>query len=213
MFRFSLRELLIVFLIIALSLGALRVGGLLATLVLISGFAFLVAMAINAFAAKATTRTFAVGFLIPCAVYAAILTASGKRELDPYRGTVPTSKLLLQMHEYIVGKTFYDSAGTVVTDYDPSTHQIVAVGQGESNQASGFGGGFGFGFGGGGGGFGGGGGGFGGGGGGFAGGTQKSPVALQEAVDRATYMSIGHGLIALLFGWFGGKYAVYVSQT
>ena len=198
MFRFSLRELLVVFLILGVTLAALRIGGLLASAVLLCGFIFLVAITINAFAGQGSTKTFAIGFLIPCAIYAAILLASGSRELDPYEGKVPTAPLLRYLHANVIAITYYDMQGNVITDYDPTVHMVV-YGGGPSSFVGGFGGG--------------GGGGFGGGGGGAgmvpAG---KTAVSSIEGIERATFMLIGHGIIALFCGWIGGKYALHVSR-
>lgn len=198
MFRFSLRELLALALIFGLTLGALRVGGLLASALLLGGFVFFVAMTIHAFAGKGTTKAFAIGFLIPCLAYSAILLTSGNRELDPYSGKVPSAGLLRYLHQNLVAITYYDLQGNVITDYDPTVHMVV-YGGGPSSFLGGFGGG---------------GGAFGGGGGGAgmvpAG---KTAVSSIEGIERATFMLIGHGLIALFCGWIGGKYALHVLRS
>ena len=139
---------------------------------------------INAFAGQGRqAKSFSIGFLIPCAIYAAILLASGSRELAPYNGKVPTSQLLGYLHQAVVGEEYYDMQGNLVKDYDLAVHDLVAMGSG------GLGGGM------------------------FGAATYpKNAVSLVERTDRATYMTIGHGLMAMLYGWIGGKYAVYVSQ-
>lgn len=183
MFRFSVRELLAVFLILGVALAALRIGGLLAMLLQLLGFIFLLAVIINALVGQGNRRVFSIGFLMPCLVYTAILLASGSRELAPYNGEVPTSQLLGYLHQAIVGEAYYDMQGNLVKDYDPAVHDLVAMGSG------GLGGGM------------------------FGSATYpKNAVALVESTDRATYMTIGHGLIAMLCGWIGGKYAVHVAQ-
>lgn len=47
------------------------------------------------------------------------------------------------------------------------------------------------------------------GGGGFGG----PSVMLQESPDRPTFMSTGHMLLAMMLGWVGGKFAIYVYRT
>ena len=42
--------------------------------------------------------------------------------------------------------------------------------------------------------------------------TGVSPVTRAESPDRTTFMSLGHVLIAMLFGYVGGKFAVVVRD-
>jgi hypothetical protein len=38
------------------------------------------------------------------------------------------------------------------------------------------------------------------------------PVALDEYPDRSTFMPLAHMLLAMLIGWIGGKFALYIHQ-
>lgn len=40
-----------------------------------------------------------------------------------------------------------------------------------------------------------------------------SMVTYKEAVDRSTFMTVAHMLFAALFGWLGGKFALYVHYS
>jgi hypothetical protein len=141
------------------------------------------AWAIIAFTGIDRLRVFAIGFLVPVIAYAITVWAVGPKEMDPYQGKLPTSRLLGHLFP-VLGKQMWvdNTTGKELPDYDPSR-----------DGGGGFGaGGLGVG--------------------GFAVGGVAS-VGYVESPDRQTFMSVGHVLIAMLLGYGGARFAVAVHRS
>ena len=120
--QFSLRELLIVVLFAGLGLASLRTGGIIGSIVVMLAIVVTTAFAIVAFVGRHSSQAFAIGFVIPVILYAVVVLAVGKSELDPYAGRLLTSRLLRPMFGLIAKKIWTNVAtGQVVPDYDPTT--------------------------------------------------------------------------------------------
>ena len=174
-FQLTLRELFLLVMFAAAGIASLKLAGMVAASFLLLTILLCMWMAITSIVDRGIRQTFAVGFVLCVAMYAAIVVSSSRNEFDPYGGQLPTSKLLLPPFNVIVARTWIDvTTGKEIPNYDPSQN------------AMGPGGGM-----------------FGGGG----------PMAsLKEVPDRPTFMSIGHVLWALLFGYVGAKFATFIYK-
>lgn len=180
LFQFSLRELLLFVLVAAIGLTALKIGGTVASLVMLLAVAVTTGIAIVAFVGRGEVRASACGFVIPVIAYTATVFAVGKGEFDPYEGKLPTSQLLSKAHVAIAESMWIDAfTHEVFPDYDPTT---------DPNRN--FGGGLG--------------------GGGVGGGRMMTQI---QSPDRPTFMSLGHVLFGLLFGYAGAKFAVAIHRS
>jgi len=196
MLRFTIRELSLVTAFLGVGCAALKYASDTWITILSAGLlALFMAATIAAVLDRGQWQARAAGFAICVAIYGALLwsartnAGNDSRELDPYTGGLPTTKLLKPLFEVMVKRTWIELAtGKEVPDYDPT-------------KASGMGGGFG-----------GEGGGFGGegGGGGFGGG-----VGGRESPPRAKFMALGHLLWAALLGYLGSRfaYAIYLRRS
>ena len=118
----SLRELLLFVLFAAIGLASLGGGELMGSILVMLAIFATMAAAIVAFVGRNSVQAFAIGFLLPVLVYAAVVLAAGESELDPYTGKLPTTRLLRPMFRLMVKTTWTDmSTGQVAPDYDPET--------------------------------------------------------------------------------------------
>jgi len=179
-FQISLRELMLVMLVVGLMLAGLTTGGWFASLLLLLIIVVSTALAIVAFVGHGRRRAFAVGYLIPLFVYIAIHAYAGASELDPFAYvTLPTTKLWGPVFEQLVRRDYVDSfTGEFVAKYDPTKNQAFLGG--------------------------------GSGGGGFGGGGGGPSFSIREIPDRKTFMLLAHALVAMALGYAGGKFALCV---
>lgn len=121
--QISLRELLAMVLFAGLGLASLRTGGLIASITTIVAIVFLMCTAILAVVGRGQGRIFATGFLIPVVIYGGIVFAAGDKELDPYNGRLPTSRILQTLWPVLATQTWTDlRTGQVVPNYNPAVH-------------------------------------------------------------------------------------------
>jgi hypothetical protein len=119
--QFSLRELLLLILSAGVAVATLRAGGILAPATIMLMMLATMCSGIVAFVGRCRLRAAAMGFLVPVAMYSAIVWASGLRELDPYDGRLPTSRSLAPLFEALATRTWRDAiTGEIDPDYDPA---------------------------------------------------------------------------------------------
>lgn len=119
--QFTLRELLVVIAFAALGLAALAKGGIVGAITVSLAVVVTMCLAIVAFVGRREKQAFAIGFLIPVVMYAAVVLAVGKSELDPNFALLPTSKLLRLIYSAIAKQTWVDEfTGKVIVGYDPT---------------------------------------------------------------------------------------------
>jgi hypothetical protein len=130
-FRFSVRELLLLFAVAAVGCAALRYANQW-WLFAASAGTFLAMMAglVVALIDRGPRQAFAIGFVVWAAVYAAIVlskTVEGANyprrnvEFDPYSGALATTQLLRPLFESIVETEWIDPAtGQIIAGYNPN---------------------------------------------------------------------------------------------
>ncbi len=114
--RFTLRELLLLLAFVAISCAALKYAVGLWLLGLSSGVLLLfMGAAVLAAVDRGQRQAQAMGFALCVAIYGILfwstfsLTNAGQNpELDPYSGSLPTSKALAPLFEAIVKRSYYD---------------------------------------------------------------------------------------------------------
>jgi predicted PurR-regulated permease PerM len=127
LFKLSLRELLLVVGAFATGCAALKFANnpwwyVLSALAL-SG---ILSAAVIAAVDRGRPQAFALGFVICAATYGLFLVLADKggqlsRELDPYEGRLPTTRLLRPLFELIVDRTWYESqTGKPLPGYQPA---------------------------------------------------------------------------------------------
>jgi hypothetical protein len=186
-FRISLRELLVVVSLVALSVASLKFANdfwlaVVAGLAMIALFASLIIAAVD----RGPRQAFAIGFALTMIAYGIILT-TGQRtrgsggsvnseniEFDQWAGHLPTTRLLGYFHMAVERNEWRDMNGKVVPGYAPN--------QGQGINAGGFGGSF------------------------------AASVYFQEVPPREIFMPIGHCWWALLLGCVGGYSARFVYK-
>jgi hypothetical protein len=184
MFRFTIRELGLLTAFLAVGCAGLKYANAWWWSALALGtFVLLLAAIITALVGRGPWRAAAIGFSVAVLAYAILLRSvpiqantNTSPELDPYNGTLPTSRLLLPVFKSMVRTKWIDGAtGQEVRDYRPPT-------------VTGFGGG------------------------GFGGFGGNPSVYLQGTPQPENFMKVGHLLWALVFGYCGGRFAVWVHQ-
>ena len=131
MFRLSLRELLVFVALVACALASLRFAsdGWLQIVVGITMLVFF-AMLIRAAVDRGPRQVFALGFVLVMASYGIIIMQSPgtggvlneSREFDPWRGRLPTTRLLrYAKRAFDDSKWIDDITGQEIPDYDPSS--------------------------------------------------------------------------------------------
>lgn len=117
--QFTLRELLFVIAFAGFGLASLVNGGIVGAIMVSLAMIITMGLAIVAFVGRRSRQAFAIGFLIPVIMYAAIVLAVGKNELDPYAGQLPTWRLLRPMFA-VMSKEIWQNAATgqIMPDYD-----------------------------------------------------------------------------------------------
>jgi hypothetical protein len=104
-------------------LASLRAGGALAAAALCIGSTAIVAISIIAFVGREKPKCFATGFLIPLIAYGAFYAAAGTDELDPYYGTLPSTRMLRPVYDVVVARSWVDlNTGDDLPDYQPATY-------------------------------------------------------------------------------------------
>jgi hypothetical protein len=176
--RVSLRELLAAFALMGVGCAALKYAGEVWWTVLSAAMlvGFLVAV-IVAVVGRGPGQARAIGFVLCVGIYAVLIWSAQvgrgngqNRELDPYEGRLPTTKLLKPLFEKLVARTWFDSfTGNEVPNYSPPP------GVGVSGMGIG------------------------------------GAMYVRESPDRGQFMAIGHLLWAVLFGYLGCRFAVWVA--
>ena len=144
-------------------MAALYLGGIPATV--FSSMAFLVTtgFGILAFIGRENLRYFAIGFLIPVALYSVSLISIGQSEFDPYDGKLPMTQIIRPVFDLVSKHEYIDMNNNLIPNYDPAAH--------------------------------------------------KGPVGIRETPpDRTIFMSSAHILLALLLGFAGGKFALWIGH-
>jgi hypothetical protein len=121
----ALRQLFVLVAFIAVCCAALKFAGIWASILFAVALLWVVGMTIVAFVDRGARQAYAIGFTLAALIYAATVlathAASGGVELDPYSGSLPTTKLLRPVYTLIVQQTWIDMAtGKEVPNYDPS---------------------------------------------------------------------------------------------
>jgi hypothetical protein len=127
--RISLREFLSIVLATALMIASLSVGGVVASITAFIGIVALMATAIVAFVGYGQPRAFAIGFLLPIVVYAALILIAGPTEMDLYDGRLPTTQMLQPIHNLLVKRT-YTYGGKVIPKEDVKNYSTTSGGGG-----------------------------------------------------------------------------------
>lgn len=189
--KFSLRELLGLCLLTGLGLTALTVGGLFGSLTMLAAIVFVMSMAIVACVGKRSLQAFAIGFLMPTIVYGISLWSLGWSESNVGTGKLPTSKLLSTLFQAVV-KTEPVSVNANGGWVPPPANPYYAPAPPNGNPAPTFA---------------------------VTPPTVSNgpiPVTLAgiESINRQEFMTLGHMLFAMLFGYIGAKFAVvlYLAQ-
>ena len=182
MFRFTIRELGLLTAFLAVGCAGLKYANELWWSVLALGtFVLLLAALITALVGRGPWRAAAIGFAVAVLAYAILLRSvplsantNTSPELEPYSGSLPTSRLLLPLFKSIVRTKWIDgSTGQEVPNYQPPS-------------PGGFvGGGF---------------------------GGLGTSVYLQATPQGDDFMKVGHVLWALVFGYCGGRFAMWVHR-
>lgn len=126
--RISLRELLLLLGLCAVGCAALKYAGDGWWTILSTGALLLfLAAAVTAAVDRGRPQAVATGFVLAATIYALLLYAAPRdgseqsRELDPYNGKLPTTRLLKPLFEAIVSRTWIDgNTGQEISNYDGS---------------------------------------------------------------------------------------------
>lgn len=103
--QWSLRELLVVVLVAGLGLASLRLGGVVGAITILLAIVLCMALGIVVFVGRREPQAFAIGFLVPVIVYAAIVLVAGRYELNPHIGVLPTTRAMSPIFESMVART------------------------------------------------------------------------------------------------------------
>ena len=103
--QFSLRELFVALLYIAVGLSALRLGGIFAAVVITASALVLMATAILGIIGTGVSRAGAVGFMTPATSYWVMLLVAGPQEYDPNGAYLPLSRLVGAFHNLMAAQT------------------------------------------------------------------------------------------------------------
>jgi hypothetical protein len=126
--RVSLRELLVAFALIGVGCAALKYAGeawwMVLSAVMLVGFLAAVIMAV---VGRGPGQARAIGFVLCVGIYGVLIWSAQigrgngqNRELDPYEGRLPTTKLLKPLFELLVVRTWIDTfTGKEVPNYNP----------------------------------------------------------------------------------------------
>lgn len=118
--QFSLQELLLIVLTVAVGLAGLRFGGLFASLLVFAAIVALMGISIVALVGRGEGQSMSIGFLLPVLAYMGMLLVIGGRELDPYEGRLPTSQAMRPLYDTFCKRQWIDfRSGKVIADYDP----------------------------------------------------------------------------------------------
>lgn len=188
--RFSLRELLGLCLLSGLGLSALTIGGLFGSLMMLVAIVFVMSMAIMAFVGKQTLQAFAIGFLMPVVVYGISIWSLGWNEMNLGLGKLPTSKLLSTLFQAVV-KTepvpVNANGGWVpppaTAYYAPAQPNGTPAPVVATTPPT------------------------------VSNGPIPGMLAGIESIDRQEFMTLGHMLFAMLFGYVGAKFSVVVHRS
>lgn len=205
-FRFSLRHFLLLVAALAIALAALKFANEWWIVVLSGGMILLVmAMLVVALVDRGPRQAFAIGFVACAAIYAGLvlsgrettgvsgMTRTQNRELDPYDGRLPTTRLMRGVFE-MTSQNLYQNVDTgerLLHSQMPGDYEMdrspqfggggfsvdVAIEAGESAAA--------------------------------AGGLPRFRL-LGEFPQRAHFFQIAHLLWGLLLGYAGGQFARFV---
>jgi hypothetical protein len=187
----SLRELLALVAVIGLACVSLKFAGEWSWMAL-SGAVMLLttALLIVAVIDRGARQAFAIGFMLTAGVYAvmyftsAIANGAG-RELDPYDGSLPTTKILRPLFENVstVQYTVQTSGGNraFATHAEAETF-LKSYGGPAFYTGGGLGGGGGF----------------------------NPGISFLETPARADFFSIAHLWWMLLFGYLGGRFGLFI---
>ena len=100
----------------------MRVGGVLAAVVLALVALLAMALMIVALVGRGRRRAFAIGFLVPLLTYAAVHAFTGNDELEPYdKSALPTTQSFQRPYETFRSRTWIDATTQEpIPDYDPT---------------------------------------------------------------------------------------------
>jgi len=120
--KFTSRDLLGFAAFVAITLASMRMGGPLAVVALIAVGLLAIALLIVALVGRDNRRAYAIGFLVPFLVYAAIHSFTGHDELEPYDDfALPTTRSFQRPYMTFRTLTWIDLAtGKSIPDYDPT---------------------------------------------------------------------------------------------
>ena len=130
MFRLSVRHLLLLFALFAIACMVLRSANS-NWCTALSGFTLLVFMAaaVVALVDRGSRQAFAIGFVVCASIYATLFAMAPKnRELDPYEGKFPTTRLMQPLFVTITtARWLYADTGEEIQKYDPSDPSFVGL--------------------------------------------------------------------------------------
>ena len=128
--RIPLRELLIVIAVLAFAFASLRMGGVLAQLMLTIVGVFVVSCGIIAFVARDRRQAFSIGFLIPFKLYVGVHYASERDYLNPYDpSALLTTRSFRPLHDAFRTLTWTQpQSGEAILEFDLDPNIIPEVG-------------------------------------------------------------------------------------
>lgn len=191
MFRFSLRELSVLFAFVSVAFASLKFANdfwfmTVATVTMIVLFGSLIIATID----RGARQAFAIGFALTMIAYGAMLTTghrivgsggsmnSKNVEFDQWAGRLPTTRLLRYVHMAVERNEWTDASGNVIPGYDPKKPVVPQI----SNR-------------------------------GPSSGSFGGPVGgafFREVPPREIFVPIGHCWWSLLLGYVGGYFGRFV---
>ncbi len=120
--QISLKELLVLTLVLGLGLAAIVFNGYAgSTFQFIAGLLW-IAMTISIFVDHGNRRAFAIGFCLAGAIYVTALLLNGSSDMDPYQGSLPTSRWLIPVYELVLVNDYVSTtSGQLIPDYENKT--------------------------------------------------------------------------------------------
>ena len=139
LFRLSLRELLLALAFVALACAALKYAGEVWWTVLSAGVLIVfLAATVLAVVARGQEQALAIGFVLCVAIYGLLIWSAPidpgdqqSRELDPYSGSLPTTKVMRPLFDALVTRTQTPMSGfgggVMMTRETPERSQFMAI--------------------------------------------------------------------------------------
>jgi hypothetical protein len=106
--QISIRTMLALVTIMALAAVAITTGGISAAIFQSLVACISLAAIITVFVGRGRARATAIGYAMPLTLYLAALIAIGKSEFDPFRGTLPTSRIARNGYAELYTPTYRD---------------------------------------------------------------------------------------------------------